>query len=108
MTALREGTKAPGFSLPALDGSTFSLPNALRSAQVLVVFFKTTCPVCQYMFPLFERLQISYGSAKVATVGISQDNKSDTAAFLKKFSVTFPALLEAPANPKVSNAYGLM
>jgi len=107
MTALREDTKAPNFSLPALDGSTFSLLSALRSAQVLAVFFKTSCPVCQYMFPLFERLQTSYGSAKVAMIGISQDNKVDTAAFLRKYGVSFPALLEDPANPKVSNAYGL-
>ncbi len=107
MTALRDGTKAPGFTLPALDGSAFSLQGALRRAQVLVVFFKASCPVCQYMFPLFERLQISYGSQKVAMVGISQDNKADTAAFLRKYSVSFPALLEDPANPAVSNAYGL-
>jgi peroxiredoxin len=107
MAALQEGTKAPEFSLTALDGSAFSLGSALRGAQALVVFFKVSCPVCQYMFPFFERLQISYGSAKVATVGISQDNKAETAAFLRKYGASFPALLEDPANPAASNAYGI-
>ncbi len=107
MAALREGTKAPEFSLPALDGKAFSLQGSLRGAQVVVVFFKASCPVCQYLFPFFERLQISYGSATVATVGISQDNKADTAAFLRKYGVSFPVLLEDPGNPAVSEAYGI-
>jgi peroxiredoxin len=40
-------------------------------------------------------------------VGISQDDKPNTAAFLKEYGVTFPALLEDPAGYVVSNAYGL-
>src|SRR5208337_2826206 len=55
MLALREGTKAPDFSLPALDGGKFSLQDALQKGQVLAVFFKVSCPVCQYAFPFFER-----------------------------------------------------
>jgi peroxiredoxin len=40
-------------------------------------------------------------------VGISQDDKPNTAAFLKEYGVTFPALLDDPAGYVVSNAYGL-
>jgi peroxiredoxin len=107
MTALREGTKAPDFSLPAVDGGTFSLPDALQRGPVVAVFFKVSCPVCQYAFPFFERLQKEFGSQKVALVGISQDDKGSTAAFLKEYGVTFPALLDDPAGYVVSNAYGL-
>jgi peroxiredoxin len=107
MTALREGTKAPDFSLPALDGGTFSLQAALQRGQVLAVFFKVSCPICQYAFPFFERLRKAYGGEKVAIVGISQDDKPSTAAFLKEYGVTFPALLDDPAGYVVSNAYGL-
>ena len=107
MPALQEGTKAPDFSLPALDGGKFSLQDALHRGLVLAAFFKISCPVCQYAFPFFERLHKAYGSQKVAMVGISQDDKTNTAAFLKEYGVTFPALLDDPAGYVVSNAYGL-
>jgi peroxiredoxin len=107
MTALPVGTNAPDFSLPAIDGSTFSLRDTLQRGQVLAVFFKISCPVCQYAIPFFERLHKAYGSQKVAMIGISQDDKRDTAAFVKEFGVTFPALLDDPAGYVVSNAYGL-
>jgi len=107
MPALREGTKAPDFSLPARDGGKFSLQEALHRGPVLAVFFKVSCPVCQYALPFFERLHQAYGSQKVVMVGISQDCKRDTAAFLKEYGVTFPALLDDPAGYVVSNAYGL-
>jgi peroxiredoxin len=107
MPALREGTKAPDFSLPTLDGGKFSLQDALRRGPVLAVFFKVSCPVCQYAFPFFERLHKAYGSQKVAIVGVSQDDKKSTAAFLKEYGATFPALLDDPAGYVVSNAYGL-
>ena len=111
MTALREGSKAPDFSLPALfsgkEVGTFSLQAALQRGQVLAVFFKVSCPICQYAFPFFERLHKSYGSEKVAMVAVSQDDKNNTAAFLKEHGVTFPALLDDPAGYAASNAYGL-
>jgi peroxiredoxin len=107
MPALRGGTKAPDFSLPTLDGGKFSLQDALLRGPVLAVFFKVSCPVCQYAFPFFERLHKAYGGQKAAMVGISQDDKTNTAAFLKEYGVIFPALLDDPAGYVVSNAYGL-
>lgn len=107
MPVLREGTKAPDFSLPGLDGGKFSLQEALHRGPVLAVFFKVSCPVCQYAFPFFERLHKAYGSKKVAIVGVSQDDKPATAAFLKEYGATFPALLDDPSAYLASNAYGL-
>jgi peroxiredoxin len=106
MAALPAGTKAPDFSLPGLDGSTFSLKDALQRGPVVAAFFKISCPVCQYTFPFVERLKKAYGG-KVAIVGISQDDKASTAAFLKEYGITLPALLDNPAGYAVSNAYGL-
>ncbi|MGA7629807.1 MAG: TlpA disulfide reductase family protein [Terriglobales bacterium] len=106
MAALPAGTKAPDFSLPGLDGSTFSLKDALQRGPVVAAFFKISCPVCQYTFPFVERLKKAYGG-RVAIVGISQDDRASTAAFLKEYGVSFPALLDNPAGYAVSNAYGL-
>jgi peroxiredoxin len=107
MAALQEGTNAPEFGLPALDGSTFSLKDTLERGPVLAIFFKVSCPICQYAFPFFERLHKAYGSAKVAMVGISQDDKAKTTAFLKEYGVTFSALFDDPAGYVVSNLFGL-
>ncbi len=107
MAALTAGTKAPDFSLPALDGSKFSLQDALKQGPVVAAFFKVSCPVSQYAFPFFERLHKAYGNQKVSIVGISQDNARDTAAFLKEYGVAFRTLLDAPNGYAVSNAYGL-
>ncbi len=113
MAALPAGTKAPDFSLPIVlnrkkdkDGGEFSLQAALQRGPVLAAFFKVSCPTCQYTFPYLERLHKSHGD-KVAIVGISQNNDSDTAAFLKDYGVTFPTLLDDPNGYVVSNAYGL-
>lgn len=107
MTALAEGVKAPDFSLPSLDGGKFSLKEALQRGPVVAAFFKISCPVCQYTFPFLERLRKAYGAEKAAIVGISQDDKANTAAFLKEYGITFPTLLDDPAGYAVSNAYGL-
>jgi peroxiredoxin len=107
MAALIAGTKAPDFSLPALDGGKFTLQEALQRGPVVAAFFKVSCPICQYAFPYFERLHKAYGGQKVTVVGISQDNRRDTAAFVKEYGVTFRTLLDDPTGYAVSNAYGL-
>jgi peroxiredoxin len=107
MAALTAGTQAPEISLPALEGSKFSLQAALNQGPVLAAFFKVSCPVCQYAFPYLERLHKAYGNQKITIVGISQNNPRDTAAFLKEYGVTFPTLLDDPNGYPVSNAYGL-
>jgi peroxiredoxin len=107
MAALTAGTKAPDISLGAVDGKTFSLQEALKKGPVLAAFFKVSCPVCQYTFPYLERLHKAHGDQKITIVGISQDDKRNTNAFLKEYGVTFPTLLDDPNGYAVSNAYGL-
>jgi cytochrome c biogenesis protein CcmG, thiol:disulfide interchange protein DsbE len=107
MAALTAGTKAPGISLATLDGKPFSLQNALKKGPVLAAFLKVSCPVCQYAFPYLERLHKAHGDQKITIVGISQDDKRNTAAFLKEYGVTFPTLLDDPNGYAVSNSYGL-
>jgi peroxiredoxin len=107
MVASPPGTKAPDFSLPALDGTRVTLQDALKKGPVLVAFFKVSCPTCQYTFPYLERLHQAHGDRKITIIGISQNNAADTAAFVKEFGVTFPTLLDDPSGYAVSNAYGL-
>jgi peroxiredoxin len=107
MAALTAGTQAPDFWLPAIGGGTFTLQEALKKGPVVAAFFKVSCPVCQYAFPFLERLHKAYCDQKATIVGISQDDRQKTAAFLKEYGVTFSTLLDDPNGYAVSNAYGL-
>jgi peroxiredoxin len=107
MAALTAGTQAPQFELPTMDGPKFSLQDALSRGPVLAVFFKISCPVCQYALPYFQRIYKAYGQKNFSIVGISQNEKRDTAEFMKRYGVTFPVLLDDTKSFPVSNAYGL-
>jgi peroxiredoxin len=107
MSALSKGAKAPEFDLKTLDGKRFSLSDELAHGPVVLVFFKVSCPTCQYALPFYERLFQTYGHKGITLVGISQNDAKETAAFIKEFEVTFPILLDDPRSYLASNAYGL-
>lgn len=107
MPALPAGQAAPDFHLTSLDGKLFSLKDALNRGPVVLVFFKVSCPTCQYALPFYERLFKGNKNQHVTLAGISQNNAKETAAFGKQFGVTFPLLLEDTHSYPVSNAYGL-
>src|SRR3981081_4508467 len=107
MAALTAGTKAPDFQLKSMDDKCFSLQEELARRPVAIAFFKASWPVCQYAFPLLERLHKAYGQTKVTLVGVSQNDPQQTAAFAQEFGVSFPVLLDEQDSYPVSNAYGL-
>jgi peroxiredoxin len=107
MPALTTGKLAPDFTLPNMKGEQFSLSVTLTRSPVLLAFFKVSCPVCQFAFPYLERIYKAYGGKGVTIAGISQNQESETARFVKQFGVTFPVLLEDTRKYPVSNAYGL-
>lgn len=107
MATLTTGRAAPDFTLRGMDGKEFSLQETLARGPVMLAFFKVSCPVCQYTFPFLQRIYETYGKRNVTIVGISQNDKKETAAFLKEYGVTFPVLLEDTSKYPVSNAYGL-
>jgi peroxiredoxin len=107
MSALAAGTKAPDIELRTTDGKAFSLQEALSGGPVILVFFKISCPTCQYALPFFERLYKAYGKKGVSLIGISQNELKDTAAFVKEFGITYPVLLDDTHSYRASNAYGL-
>jgi peroxiredoxin len=103
---LDAGATAPDFSLPALDGGNVSLSSAGGGKPVLLVFFKVSCPTCQFALPFLERLHRSQPAAQVFTV--SQNGPADTREFNEHYGLTMPSLLDPEEGGyKVSNAYGL-
>jgi peroxiredoxin len=106
MAALTPGTTAPAISLKDSDGKTASLAERLQKGPVLAVFFKVSCPTCQFTFPFLERLYETYGGPKFTFLGISQDGAGDTREFMRELGIKFPVLIDERGYP-ASNQYGI-
>jgi peroxiredoxin len=93
------GDMAPDLRLELLGGGEESL----RANQpALLVFFKISCPTCQYTLPYLERVPPG-----IRIRGISQNDAGDTREFAEHFGLTFPILLDPESRFPASNAFGI-
>jgi peroxiredoxin len=102
---LTEGAEAPDFKLRDLSG----LERATSGHRpILLVFFKVSCPTCQYTFPFLERLWRNRTNRDADVFAVSQDDPESTREFHQEFGITIPTLLdEEEEGYPVSNAYRL-
>jgi peroxiredoxin len=109
MSALEPGAAAPEFSLPDDKGQVHSLSEGLAKGPVLLIFFKVSCPTCQYALPFFGRLQRRLADAPVSLWAVSQNSIDHTKAFGREFGVeALPTLFDPDEEAyPVSNAYGI-
>jgi len=108
MPALIAGKIAPDFTLATTDGKSLNLQDLLQLGPVVLAFFKVSCPVCQYAFPMYERMVQAHKDSGATFLGISQNAPKDAKAFAREYGVTFPIAIDNDANHyAVSNAYGL-
>jgi peroxiredoxin len=107
MSALEAGVKAPEIQLPTMSGGNFTLSKALENGPVLLVFFKISCPVCQFAMPYAERLFQAAKGKNVTVIAVSQDNEKATGSFMKEYRLTLPVALDDTNTYPASNAYGL-
>ncbi len=109
MAALEPGSDAPEFSLPDHKGEVHSLTEALAKGPLLLVFFKISCPTCQYALPFFERLHKRLAAAPVGIWAVSQNSLDHTNAFGREFGIaTLPVLFDPEEEGyPVSDVYGL-
>jgi peroxiredoxin len=94
----------PEFRLPLFTGGVAALSGLLAGGQVVLAFFKVTCPVCQMTFPYLQRLH----DAGFRVYGISQNDAGDAREFNEEFGITFPTLIDSEDSGfPVSNDYGI-
>jgi len=104
--ALKEGDKAPPFTLPSSEGGNVSL-EALRKERWVVLYFypKDDTPGCTKESCDFRDLNKRFEQAGAVIVGISPDGLSSHQKFAAKFTLPFPLLSDEGS--KVATAYGV-
>ncbi|MGA3041070.1 MAG: TlpA disulfide reductase family protein, partial [Bryobacteraceae bacterium] len=109
---LRAGHRAPDFNLArlangAIEG-TAQLGRLLAGGPVLLVFFKSSCPVCQMTLPFLERIHRGRAPRSLEIYGVSQDDAETTEEFAGEFGISFPMLLDTEESGyPASNAYSI-
>ena len=68
------GAKAPDFSLPGVDGRTYSLKDFSGSKVLAVVFTCNHCPTAQYYEGRLKQIAADYRDRGVALVAISPND----------------------------------
>jgi thiol-disulfide isomerase/thioredoxin len=91
-----EGSVAPDFTLPVLEGAegkTLQL-SSLKGKAVLVNLWATWCEPCKVELPWLVELQKKYGDQGFVILGVAQDDSSDATilAFAHKMKMNYPIL----------------
>jgi thiol-disulfide isomerase/thioredoxin len=87
---------APDLTLPALDGTTFSLA-ALDGKPAILNFWATWCAPCRAEMPMLQAAWERYNDS-VAIVGVDIDeDPALVQAFVDELDITFPILLDEGA-----------
>jgi len=103
---IQPGAPAPDISLPDLNGTDWTLRDALPDGPVVLAFFKVSCPTCQLTFPFLQRLADS-PDGRSRLIAIAQDDAPDAREFQQRLGVSMPTLIDAAPRYSASNAYGI-
>ena len=98
LKAAKDRGAMPGFSLPDLDGRSWSLKDH-QGEVVLLNFWATWCPPCREETPELVELQARFASRGFTVVGVNMDDDPKQVApdFVRRFKMTYPVLVPNPA-----------
>lgn len=95
--------QAAEFSLPTPEGKVLRL-NDFRGKVVFLNFWATWCPACREEMPSMERLHQEFKDKGLVILAVDlQEPPATVGAFMRRFNLTFPALLDRDG--KVSDRY---
>lgn len=99
-----EGSTAPDFSLPLLEGGEARLSD-YRGKVVLLNIWATWCGPCRTEMPYMERMYQSLQGQPFEILAVSVDEKGaeDVAPFVRELGLSFPILLDP--DKKVEGLY---
>jgi peroxiredoxin len=104
--AIKDNLPAPDFKFPGLDGKMVSLSD-YKGKVVLVNIWATWCPPCVEEMPSMEKLYQKFKGEnfEILAVSIDEPGLKAVAPFMKKSSLTFPALIDSEGT--IKTVYGI-
>src|SRR3989338_985369 len=105
MAELKEGDKAPDFSLLSRDGPTVSLKDLKGKSIVLYFYPKDDTPGCTKEACDFRDLRKKFQTSSTEIYGVSFDSLGSHQKFIKKYKLPFPLLSDE--NKAVAKSYGV-
>ena len=90
--ASQSAWRKPGFELPALAGGKRSLED-YKGKVIMLNFWATWCPPCQYETRDFVRYQERWGDAGLQIVGVGLDRERKLRNFARSFGINYPVLV---------------
>lgn len=113
LCAAETARRAPGFALPDVNLQYHDLQD-YRGKVVVVDFIQTTCPHCQQLTGVLEKLKAKYaGRLVVLSVVNPPDNQTTVRNYMGTYKVTSPMLFDCgqmtasylrvtPENPRIN------
>ena len=103
---IKEGMKAPEFSLPASNGKEISLKDYKDKARVILYFYpKDDTPGCTVEACGFRDAVKRFEKEDAVVLGVSPDGDASHKKFIEKFKLPF--ILLSDEDKKVCQAYGV-
>jgi len=101
---IKEGQKAPAFSLPSSEGETVSLKQLRGKKLVLYFYPKDDTPGCTRQACAFRDVHAQMRKAGAVVYGVSPDSVDSHSRFRAKYKLPFPLL--ADTDKAVARKYG--
>lgn len=92
MTGLKEGDKAPDFSLPSDGGKIISLADYKGKKVVLYFYPKDDTPGCTKESCAFRDNLTDFNKVGIEVIGVSKDSVKKHDKFKEKHSLNFPLI----------------
>lgn len=100
---LQIGTKAPDFTLKALDGKQVKLSD-YKGKPVIINFWASWCPACKAEMPDFEKTYQAYKDKGLVILAVDVGEPVvSVESFRQKYNLTFPILIDE--NSRVTRLY---
>lgn len=97
MGSIARAENAPQLVLENIDGSTFSLAEALKEGPVVFDFWATWCKPCIKGLPKMQELASAYAKRGVQVLTINIDgprNRPKVRPFMRRYKIDLPVLLD--------------
>ncbi len=95
---------APAFSLPETDGGRVDLAS-YRGRPVLLVFWTSSCPICQRELPMLNRLEPELRGKGIAVLTILVGGESEARDFVDSNRIGLTSLYDSEGT--VARTYGV-